>query len=169
MPLRRYSAYLGRRARLDEALLEKLVMSPIGYQYTLKLAPRIDRMLIPRTHGRFSSLGPNRVGMLTSTGAKSGAEHTNPVALIDVGDGLLAIGSNYGRPTHPSWSANLIANPDCEVEFRGPRARYRAQLLTGEERERAWVIAVDYFAGYTRYAENCAPRQIRVFRLTPLD
>ena len=169
MAFRRYSTYLGRRARFDEAVLEKLVTSPLGTLYTMHVAPRIDRQLIPRTNGRWSSLGPNRVGMLTSTGAKSGVQRTNPVALIDVSDGLLAIGSNYGRPAHPSWSANLAAHPDCEVEFRGPRASYRATLLTGEERKQAWESAVDYFAGFTRYAERCAPRQIRVFKLTPRE
>lgn len=50
MPLRRYSTYRGRRVRFDEVLLEKLVMSPVGYRYTLRTAPRIDRILIrPRT------------------------------------------------------------------------------------------------------------------------
>lgn len=169
MAFRRYSEYRGRRARWDEALLERLVMSPVGYQYTLRLAPRIDRVLIPRTHGRFSSLGPNRVGLMTTTGAKSGALRTNPVALIEVPDGLMAIGSNYGRPTHPSWSANLLAHPDCRVEFRGFEARYRARLLEGEERERAWETSVDWFAGFTQYADMCSPRQIRMFLLTPLS
>ena len=167
MVLRRYSNYLGRRARLDEAILEKLVTSPIGVMYTLHLAPRIDRVVIPRTHGKFSSLGANRVGMLTTTGAKSGDERVNPVGLIEFDGTLLAVGSNYGRPVHPSWSANLIAHPDCEVEFRGPRAPYHAELLTGQDREQTWETVVDYFAGFARYAERCAPRQIRLFRLTP--
>lgn len=165
MAFRRYSSYLGRRARFDEAVLERLVMSPVGRQYTLHVGPRIDRVLIPRTRGRFSSLGPNRVGMMTSTGAKSGARRVNPVALIQVGDDLLAIGSNYGRPAHPSWSANLLAHPDCEIEFRGSQGSYRARLLAGEERDEAWQTAVDWFAGFTQYAVRCAPREIRVFRL----
>lgn len=169
MAFRRYSSYLGRRVRLDEALLEKLVMSRLGYQYTLRLAPRIDRVVIPRTSGRFSSLGVNRVGLVTTIGAKSGQPRSNPIVLIDVRDGLLAIGSNYGRPSHPAWSANLLANPDCQVEFRGARRPYRAQLMEGEERERAWEAVVDYYAGYTRYAESCAPRMIRVFKLIPRD
>ena len=143
-------------------------MSPVGYQYTRRLAPHIDRVIIPRTNGRFSSLGRNRVGLVTTTGAKSGQPRTGPLGLIDVADALLATGSNYGRPAHPSWSANLIAHPDCNVQFRGPRAPYRAQLLEGDERERAWETIVDYFAGYARYAEACAPRQIRVFMLTPI-
>jgi deazaflavin-dependent oxidoreductase (nitroreductase family) len=167
MAFRRYSSYLGRRARVDEAILERFVTSPLGTVYTMRLAPRIDKRLIPWTGGRFSSLGANRVGMLTSTGAKSGTRHTNPVGLIDIGDGLLAIGSNYGRPSHPSWSANLVAHPECEVEFRSPRAPYRAQLLAGDERAQAWETAVDYFAGFSVYANRCAPRQIRVFRLIP--
>jgi deazaflavin-dependent oxidoreductase (nitroreductase family) len=167
MAFRRYSNYLGRRARFDEALLEKLIMTKFGDWYTLRLQPHIDRVLLPRTQGRFSSLGPKRVGLLTTTGAKSGVRRTNPTLLIDFGDALFAVGSNYARPTHPSWSANLIANPDCEVEFLAPRAPYRAQLLTGEERDRAWEAIVDYSVAYQRYADRCAPRQIRVFRLTP--
>jgi deazaflavin-dependent oxidoreductase (nitroreductase family) len=59
----------------------------------------------------------------------------------------MAIGSNYGRTPHPSWSANLLAHPDCEVEFRGTQARYRARLLEGEERDRAWEASLDWFAG----------------------
>ena len=144
-------------------------MSPVGYRYTLRVGPRIDRVLIPRTRGRFSSLGPNRVGMMTTTGAKSGLLRTNPVALIGLDDGLMAIGSNYGLPSHPSWSANLLAHPDCEVEFRGAQARYRARLLEGEERDRAWETSVDWFAGYAQYAAWCSPRQIRMFLLTPLS
>jgi deazaflavin-dependent oxidoreductase (nitroreductase family) len=144
-------------------------MSPVGYHYTRRVGPRIDRVLIPRTRGRFSSLGPNRVGMLTTTGARSGVLRTNPVALFAVDEGLMAIGSNYGLAPHPSWSANLLAHPDCEVEFRGAQARYRARLLEGEERDRAWEISVDWFAGFAQYAERCSPRQIRMFLLTPLS
>ena len=168
MAFRRYSSYRGRRARWDEALLERLVMSPVGYHYTLRVGPRIDRVLLPRTRGRFSSLGRNRVGMITTTGARSGARRTNPVALIEVDGGLMAIGSNYGLPPHPSWSANLLTHPDCVVVFRGEQASYRARLLEGEERERAWETTVDWFAGFAQYAEQCAPRQIRMFLLTPM-
>ena len=80
-------------------------MTSVGYQYLMHLAPRIDRIVIPRTKGRLSSAGKDKVGLVTTTGAKSGQSRTQPLALIDDGDGLLAIGSNYGRPPHPSWSA----------------------------------------------------------------
>jgi deazaflavin-dependent oxidoreductase (nitroreductase family) len=167
MTLRRHSDLRGRRLRFDEALLERFAMSRAGLQFLLKIAPRIDKAMIPRTGGRFSSTGRDKVGLVTSTGAKSGLQRTHPLVLIDDGDGLLAIGSNYGRPPHPAWAHNLDANPDCEVQFRGPTAPYRAELLTGADRERAWATAVDFYAGYERYRLSAAPRVIKVYRLRP--
>ncbi len=168
MSFRRESQGRGRRLRLDEALVERLLVTPVGYQYLLHLAPRIDKTLIPRTKGRLSSAGFDRVGLVTTTGAKSGQQRTHPLVLIDDADGLLAIGSNYGRKNHPAWSANLIAHPDCTVEFRGSPKRYRAELLTGDARASAWAAAADFYVGYERYRSSCAPREIRVFRLAPL-
>jgi deazaflavin-dependent oxidoreductase (nitroreductase family) len=166
--LRRESAWRGRRLRLDEELSERFAMSPVGYQFLLHLAPRIDRLLIPLTNGRVSSTGIDKVGLVTTTGAKSGQPRTNPLVLVDDGDGLLAIGSNYGRSSHPAWSANLLAHPDCKVEFQSPPRKYRAELLTGEARASAWATAVDFYAGYEGYRITCAPREIRVFRLRPV-
>ena len=92
--------------------MERALMSPAGYQFLVHLAPRIDKAVIPRTRGRLSSAGFDVVGLVTTTGAKSGQPRTQPLVLIDDGNGLLAIGSNYGRPSHPAWSANLLAHPD---------------------------------------------------------
>jgi deazaflavin-dependent oxidoreductase (nitroreductase family) len=168
MSLRRESPVRGRRLRLDEALLERFAMSPAGYRFLLHLAPRIDKVLIPRTKGRLSAMGFNKVGLVTTTGAKSGQRRTHPLTLLPDSDGLLAIGSNYGRPKHPAWSTNLLAQPECTVEFMGPPAQYRAELLTGDARVPAWAAAVDFYAGYERYRASCAPREIRVFRLRPI-
>ncbi|MEY2472486.1 MAG: hypothetical protein QOK28_1815 [Actinomycetota bacterium] len=166
MTLRRHSAFRGRRLRYDEALLEKFAMSRAGYQFLLHIAPRVDRFLIPKTNGRFSSTGFDKVGLVTTTGAKTGRRITQPLVLIDDGAGLLAIGSNYGRRSHPGWSANLIAHRECDVEFRGPPRTCTARLLTGDARAAAWNTAVDFYGGYERYRQTCAPREIRVFRLT---
>lgn len=140
-------------------------MSRAGYLYLLHVAPQFDKAVIPRTHGRLSSVGVDKVGLVTTTGAKSGQPRVHPLILIDDGDGLLAIGSNYGRATHPAWSANLLANPDCTVEFRGPSSPYRAELLTGDARAKAWDTAVDFYTGYESYQRSCAAREIRLFRL----
>jgi deazaflavin-dependent oxidoreductase (nitroreductase family) len=168
MSIRRESPIRGRRLRLDEALFERFAMSRAGYLFMLHVAPHIDKVVIPRTNGRLSSAGIDRVGLVTSTGAKSGQQRTHPLVLIEDSDELLAIGSNYGREKHPAWSANLLAHPECSVEFIGPPKRYRAELLTGDARAAAWAHAVDYYAGYESYRTSCAPREIRVFRLRPI-
>jgi deazaflavin-dependent oxidoreductase (nitroreductase family) len=165
---RRESPLRGRRLRLDEVAFERFAMSRAGYQLAIRLAPRIDKVLIPRTKGRLSSAGIDRAGLLTSTGAKSGQQRTQPLIFIDDSDGLLAVASNYGREKHPAWSANLLAHPECTVEFRGPPAQYRAELLTGDARASAWATVVDFYAGYENYRTSCAPREIRVFRLRPV-
>lgn len=154
--------------RWDEALFERIAMSRAGYVLGARLAPPVDKTLIPRTNGRLSTMGVDKVGLVTSTGAKSGQPRTHPLALIDDGDGLLAIGSNYGREKHPAWSANLLAHPECTLEFKGPPRPYRAELVTGEERAKAWDTAVDAYAGYENYQARCAPREIRIFRLRPV-
>ena len=168
MTLRRDSDFRGRRLRLDEALLERFAMSRAGLQFLLKVAPRIDKVVIPRTKGRLSSTGFDKVGLVTTTGAKSGRQLTHPLVLIDDGDGLIAIASNYGRAVHPGWSYNLDAHPDCLVEFRGPVAPYRAERLEGQDRVRAWATAVDFYAGYERYRVSSAPREIKLYRLRPV-
>src|ERR1700760_3074452 len=137
--LRRESPLRGRRLRIHESLMERALMSPLGYRFVLHLAPRIDKMLIPPTNGRLSSFGIGKVGLVTTTGAKSGLQRTQPLTLIDDSGGLLAIGANYGRPQHPAWTANLLAHPDCTVEFMAPAAQYRAELLTGDARDAAWA------------------------------
>ncbi len=161
----RYSETRGRHLTRAEALSEAFAMSRLGYRYLLHLAPRIDRFLIPRTNGRWSSVGKDTVGLLTCTGAKSGEERSQPLLCIDDGDGFLLIGSNYGRADHPAWTANLRANPECSLTFRGETRPYRARLLEGEERDAAWDTAVDTYRGYAVYAETAHPRVIRVFRL----
>lgn len=168
MALRRESPYRGRRLRLHEVVLERALMSPVGYQFIVHLAPRIDKVLIPRTNGRLSSAGIDRVGLVATTGAKSGLLRTQPLVLIEDGGGLLAIGSNYGRPSHPSWSTNLRAHPECAVTFKSAPAQYRAEMLTGADRASAWATATDFYAGYERYRARCAPREIRIFRLLPV-
>ena len=62
MPLRRESPLRGRRLRIHESLIEQALMSPLGYQFLLHMAPRIDKVLIPPTNGRLSSIGIGRVG-----------------------------------------------------------------------------------------------------------
>jgi deazaflavin-dependent oxidoreductase (nitroreductase family) len=133
--------------------------------------PACNGLIAPVYHAGIARVGyvdSVPLGLVTTTGAKSGLPRTQPLTLIDDSDGLLAIGSNCGRPPHPARSTNLLAHPECTVEFKGPPAQYRADLLTGDARASAWATATDFYAGYERYRASCAPREIRLFRLKPI-
>ena len=64
----------------------------------------------------------------------------------------MLIASNYGRQGHPAWYRNLTANPEVEVLAGKHSGRYTASEITEpDERERAWALAVDHYAGYADY------------------
>lgn len=167
---RRYSQARGRQVTLYEALGDRFVASPFGRWVFIHVAPRVDRRLIPATNGTYSFGGRNIVGLLTSTGAKSGVERRQPLTCIPYGDDLLLAGSNYGREKHPAWSHNLIANPACRVTFRGPERAYRARLLEDDEYDEAWAYIIDLMTVYEAYRQRIGgARKIRVFRLEPTE
>lgn len=79
----------------------------------------------------------------------------------------MVIGSNWGRPDHPQWTANLLADPYATVTLHGRTVPVRAGLATGAERDRLWRLGLDVWPAYQTYARRAAGRDIRVFRLAP--
>ncbi|MFF4802663.1 nitroreductase/quinone reductase family protein [Streptomyces sp. NPDC001351] len=104
-------------------------------------------------HGRVG--GPfegGRLLLLTTTGARTGNPHTNPVAYFpDGGERVLVIASAGGSPKHPDWYHNLLANPRVTVESGVFTYEAEAVVLTGEEREQAWARAVEADPGWAEY------------------
>jgi len=132
-----------------------------------KVVPHVDRFLHKVSGGKFISSGgllPSLV--LTTTGAKSGQKRTTPLATKPDGAGWYVVGSNFGREKHPAWTANLIANPDAEVSFKGVTTQVRARQLTAEEKAEFWPQLVKFWPNFDVYTERSG-RDLRVFRLDP--
>src|SRR6266550_4073935 len=75
-----------------------------------------------RTHHGQITKGPfagRSLLLLTTRGAKTGHERTNPLAYTRDGDRIFVIASKGGAPTNPDWYRNLRANPRVTVEL-GP-------------------------------------------------
>jgi deazaflavin-dependent oxidoreductase (nitroreductase family) len=129
----------------------------------------VDRFVGRLSHGRIGVLGA--VGlpslMLTTTGRRSGQPRCQPLLYAPDGDGYVVVGSNWGGPTHPGWSANLLADPAATVEVRGRRMPVRAVLATGAERDRLWRLMLRTWPAYQSYAAG-TDRTIRLFRLVPV-
>ncbi|MBI0385399.1 nitroreductase family deazaflavin-dependent oxidoreductase, partial [Streptomyces albiflaviniger] len=103
--------------------------------------------------------------ILTARGARSGLARRTPLACMPEDGGTwILIGSNFGRPGHPAWTANLLVHPEAEISWRGRDIAVRARLLEGAEREAAWAAVLAFWPPYATY-QSRVDREIRLFRL----
>ena len=100
--------------------------------------------------------------LLTTTGARTGAERTTPMMFITDGDRRLVIASSAGAPRHPDWYHNLVAHPEVTVEAGGEPYRARAVVPDRAERDRLWNDVV--VAQYPFFADH----QAKVSRTIPV-
>ncbi|WP_327297007.1 nitroreductase family deazaflavin-dependent oxidoreductase [Streptomyces sp. NBC_01197] len=140
--------------------------------------PAVDRTVHRLTRGKVLLSAQMLPGViLTATGARSGLPRVTPLACMpektEPGDGTerepwprswILVGSNFGRPGHPAWTANLLAHPDAEVNWKGQDIQVRARLLEGAERAGVWATALTFWPPYAAY-EARVDREIRLFRL----
>ncbi|MEU7031281.1 nitroreductase family deazaflavin-dependent oxidoreductase [Streptomyces sp. NPDC046275] len=149
----------------------RLVQKVSSTRAFAKVAPRVipamDRAVHRLTGGKVLLSARMLPGVvLTAKGARTGRPRTTPLACMPEGEGgWLLVGSNFGRPGHPSWTANLLAHPDAQISWRGETIAVRARLLTGEERAEAWRAALVFWPPYATYQARIE-REIRLFRLT---
>ncbi|MGC4895765.1 nitroreductase family deazaflavin-dependent oxidoreductase [Micromonospora sp. DT31] len=143
----------------------------LGHQQWFGAAMRLlvpaDRLVGRLTKGRVVAFGLVPTLVLTSTGRRSGKPRSNPLVYVPDGDAYVVIGSNWGQKQQPSWTFNLMAHPDAEVDVKGRRIPVNAAQVTGEERERLFRRLVEEWPAYRTYVERAGGREIRVFRLAP--
>ncbi|BBX62200.1 hypothetical protein MSAS_13740 [Mycobacterium saskatchewanense] len=103
--------------------------------------------------------------LLTSTGAKSGAQRVNPVACFDIGGKIYIVGSAAGRDSNPGWVHNLRAHPNVTVEIgaEGPKPA-TAREVSRAERDSIYPIVVERAPGFGEYQER-TDRVIPIFEL----
>jgi deazaflavin-dependent oxidoreductase (nitroreductase family) len=120
-----------------------------------------------RRTGKMMGLGFNAL-ILTTVGARSGAQRTNPVGWFPGNDGSwLIVASAAGAARNPAWYHNIAARHDqVKIELNGRTIPVTAEQLHGAEREEAWrqiTAAAPRFAAYQRKTD----RELPVIRLIP--
>ena len=106
--------------------------------------------------------------LLTTTGAKSGLQRTNPLAYLAEGDRMFIFASKAGAPTNPDWYHNLVAHPTVTVEVGTEKFQARAVEITGKERDQIYARQVQRMPGFGDY-EKKTERKIPVIELVRLD
>ena len=103
--------------------------------------------------------------ILTSEGAKSGAERINLIGYFDFDGKIYIVGSAAGRDASPAWVFNLRAHPDAQIEIGSePKRPVTARELPREERDRVYELVKERAPGFADY-EKRTDRVIPVFEL----
>ncbi len=132
-----------------------------------RAATKLHSFIYRATNGRLGGrLAGGPVLLLTTTGRKSGREHTVPLLYLRDGESFVVVGSNGGTATHPAWWLNLKANPEATAEVGDRKLRVRAEEAIPGEKERFWPKLVSMYGGYEGYRRR-TDREIPVVILLP--
>jgi deazaflavin-dependent oxidoreductase (nitroreductase family) len=94
------------------------------------------------------------VGILTTTGRKSGEQRKNPLIYGRHGDDFLVVASKGGWPHPPAWYVNLKENPEVEFQVKGDKFKARARDATPEEKPELWKTMTEQWPEYDAYQER---------------
>jgi proline iminopeptidase len=92
--------------------------------------------------------------LLTTTGRKSGEQHTTPLIYAQDGDRYVIVASKGGAPEDPGWYRNLDKSPDVELQVKDDVFAARARTAEGEERDRLWQKANEVWPHYAEYQQK---------------
>ncbi|TFV55223.1 nitroreductase family deazaflavin-dependent oxidoreductase [Mycobacterium sp. PS03-16] len=153
-----------RPAQLDSPLLPKI----------FKVVGKAHVWVYRRTGGRIG--GKWRVGagfrkpvptmLLEHRGRKSGKVFVTPLLYLRDGADVVIVASQGGRPEHPQWYRNVVADPDVYIEIGPERRAVHAVVADARQRERLWPKLVELYADFDTY-QSWTDREIPVLILQP--
>lgn len=122
-----------------------------------------------RAHGGTPSEGPlagHPLLLLYSTGAKTGQRRRSILTYSRDGDDLVVAGTASGSAVDPAWIANLVKDPDVEVEVANEAfAAVATVYADGPERDRLWDGHVAQLPWFADYPAQVGGRTIPMARL----
>jgi deazaflavin-dependent oxidoreductase (nitroreductase family) len=134
---------------------------------TARRLSRLHTGIYRLTRGRIGTrLVDNDMLLLTTSGRVTGSPHTVPLLYLRDADRHVVFASWGGRPGHPEWYLNLLADPAARVQVAGSSFDVIARTASGDERDRWWIAAQQAYDGYTVY-QSRTDRQIPVVFLEP--
>jgi deazaflavin-dependent oxidoreductase (nitroreductase family) len=134
---------------------------------TVKLLSAVHAAVYRTTAGRIGRrLADNDMCLLTTTGRRSGTTHTVPLLYVSDNERFVVIASHGGRPHHPDWYHNLLADPDATLQIMGRSFPVTARTADPAERAVWWPRVVEAYDDYAAYQAR-TDRQIPVVFLDP--
>ena len=167
--LARIDAFDAKESKgLLQSVLLRIGPKPWFISWYRRLGPKIDPAISRIGDGSFMRTLYGLPGMVIhTTGAKSGQPRSNPLLYARDGADFIVVGTNFGQPKHPAWTANLIAHPAAAVEVAGVTLPVRAELIEGDDWHATFDRLVRIYPGYALYLERRGDLPPRLFRLVP--
>lgn len=164
--VRRHGCRAGTLARA-ESVASAPLHSAVMRDDTARRLSQLHRLIYQVTRGLIGRrLVRNDMLLLTTRGRRTGRTHSVPLLYLRDGDALVVIASWGGRPDHPQWYQNLLADPRALVQVRSRRWPVRARTAEPAERARWWPRVLAAYHGYRIYESN-TDRVIPVVFLEP--
>ncbi len=144
----------------------------------MKLTVAFDRTVgrpLYRVHVRLYRLTKGLIGhrspvgpmlLMTVRGRKTGLARSVTLLYYAARGKYYVVGSNGGRPSHPTWVLNVRANPEVSVQVGATRFDALARELPAEERVSVWPELTSFYPGWAHY-ETLTNRPISVIELRP--
>ena len=128
----------------------------------IKWMSRAQTWIFKKTGGRFGDkfLRGAQVGILTTTGRKSGEPRDSPLLFLQEGTRIVLVASQGGRASNPMWYLNLVANPRVKFQTKTETLELVARDATDAERDEYWPkLDAMYpdFANYRSYTDRKIP------------
>ena len=105
---------------------------------------------------------------LTTTGRKSGKEHTTPLIYLREQDRWVVVASNGGADWEPGWWLNLRGGAEGIVDAGGRRTSVTGTEITGDERDALWRQLNENVFDFESYQRKVS-RRIAIVSLTPTE
>ncbi|MDX1889936.1 nitroreductase family deazaflavin-dependent oxidoreductase [Mycolicibacterium sp. 050158] len=100
------------------------------------------------------------VGILTTTGRKTGEPREVPLLYLREGGRVVLVASSGGRDKHPPWYLNLVADPRVTFQVGDEVLALTARDATEDERAEYWPrLDAMYpdFESYRSYTDRVIP------------
>jgi deazaflavin-dependent oxidoreductase (nitroreductase family) len=106
------------------------------------------------------------VGILTTTGRKTGRPRESPLLFLREGNRVILVASQGGRTNNPMWYSNLRANPEVTFQIRDEVLDLRARDATYSERAAYWPRLDTMYPDFADY-RSWTDRQIPIVICDP--
>ena len=133
-----------------------------GVGTAIKWMSKAQTWIFKKSNGKVGNkfLRGAEVGILTTTGRKSGEARESPLLFLQEGRRIVLVASQGGRATNPMWYLNLKANPEVSFQTKKEVLDLVARDATDAERDEYWPkLDAMYpdFVNYRSYTDRKIP------------